>query len=111
MGPAGGRQRCRLGRAENPGQLLTDGLLPLEISLDPELSPQDNAARLFQSAKRGERGERVAQARLVSTRKTLAGLAQARRDIASLPPKDALVRLRAVLQEAGVRISERGDGQ
>lgn len=83
----------------------------IEISLDPELSPQDNAARLFQSAKRGERGERVAQARLVSTRKTLAGLAQARRDIASLPPKDALVRLRAVLQEAGVRISERGDGQ
>jgi hypothetical protein len=83
----------------------------IEISLDPALSPQDNAARLFQSAKRGERGERVAQERLVSTRKTLAGLAQARRDIASLPPKDALARLGAVLREAGLKTSERGDGQ
>ncbi len=83
----------------------------IEIALDPALTPQDNAARLFQSAKRGERGEARAEERLVSTRKILAGLAQTRRDIASLPPKEALARLSAFLREGGLQIRTRGDGQ
>jgi hypothetical protein len=84
----------------------------VQIPLDPSLSPQENAARLFQSAKRGERGEQVAEERLALCRKNLAGLAQARRVIASVPPKEALASLDTFLREAGIRVSSaRGDGR
>jgi len=84
----------------------------IEIALDPSLSLQKNAARLFQSAKRGERGERIAEQRLALTRKNLAGLAQARREITSMPPKEALARVGRFLREADIRIQgARGDGR
>ena len=83
----------------------------IEILLDPALTPQGNAARLFQSAKRGERGAQLARDRLASTRRILADLAEARRDIASLPPKDALARLGGFLREGGLHIRTRGNGQ
>ncbi len=83
----------------------------IEIGLDPALTPQDNAARLFQSAKRGERGVQLARDRLAGTRRILADLAEARRDIASLPPREALARLGGFLREGGLHIRTRGNGQ
>lgn len=83
----------------------------VEIELDPALSPQENAARLFQSAKRGERGESVAQDRLASTRRHLEGLDQVRRAVPSVAPKEALERLSAFLAGAGISVrGARGDG-
>jgi hypothetical protein len=84
----------------------------IEIELDPSLSPQENAARLFRSAKRGERGERLAEQRLALSRKNLSELPEARRVITSEPPKEALARLDAFLREAGIRVSSaRGGGR
>jgi hypothetical protein len=84
----------------------------VEIELDPALSAHENAARLFQSAKRGERGESVAQERLASTRRHLEGLDQARRVIHSAAPKEALGQLGAFLSGAGIAIKgARGDGR
>jgi predicted ribosome quality control (RQC) complex YloA/Tae2 family protein len=84
----------------------------IEIDLDPALSPQENAARLFQSAKRGERGESLAEERLASTLRLLEELDRARREVLSAAPKEALQRLGAFLDDAGVAIkSARGDGR
>ena len=84
----------------------------IEIELDPTLSPQGNAARLFQSAKRGERGEPLAEERLASTRRRLEELDRARRAVLSAAPKEALERLGAFLEGAGITIkSARGDGR
>jgi hypothetical protein len=84
----------------------------VEIELDPALSAHENAARLFQSAKRGERGESVAQERLASTRRHLERLDQARRVIHAAAPKEALGQLGAFLAGAGIAIKgARGDGR
>jgi len=83
----------------------------VEIPLDPALTPQNNAARLFQRAKKGERGERLVEQRLAQTRKSLAGLAGLRRDLQSRPPKEALTMLDDFLRGAGVSFKARGDGR
>jgi fibronectin-binding protein A (FbpA)/ribosomal quality control pathway NFACT family protein len=88
--------------ADSPGATV-------EIALDPALTPQDNAARLFQRAKKGERGARLVEKRLAQTRKSLAGLAGLRRDIETHPPKEALRLLDDFLREAGLRLKARGD--
>ena len=88
--------------ADSPGATV-------EIALDPALTPQDNAARLFQRAKKGERGARLVEKRLAQTRKSLAGLAGLRRDIETRPPKEALQLLDDFLREAGLRLKARGD--
>ncbi len=88
--------------ADSPGATV-------EIPLDPALSPHDNAARLFQRAKKGERGEKLVEARLARTRKSLAGLQGLRRDITNRPPKEALQLLEDFLREADLRSVARGD--
>jgi hypothetical protein len=88
--------------ADSPGATV-------EIALDPALTPQANAARLFQMAKKGERGARLVERRLAQTRKSLAGLAGLRRDIETRPPKEALRLLDDFLREAGLRLKARGD--
>jgi hypothetical protein len=90
--------------ADSPGATV-------EIPLDPTLTPQDNAARLFQRAKKGERGQRLIEERLAQTRKSLAGLAGMRRDLLTRPPKEALRLLDAFLREAGLSFKARGDGR
>ncbi len=82
----------------------------VEIPLDPTLTPQQNAARLFQRAKKGERGVRLVEQRIAQTRKSLAGLAGLRRDLLTRPPKEALQLLDAFLREAGLSSKTRGDG-
>jgi predicted ribosome quality control (RQC) complex YloA/Tae2 family protein len=88
--------------ADSPGATV-------EIALDPALTPHDNAARLFQRAKKGERGERLVEKRLAQTRKSLAGLAGLRRDVETRPPKEALRLLDDFLREAGLRLKARGN--
>ncbi|MGH7681709.1 MAG: NFACT RNA binding domain-containing protein [Candidatus Eiseniibacteriota bacterium] len=88
--------------ADSPGATV-------EIPLDPTLTPQQNAARLFQRAKKGERGERLVEQRLAQTRKSLAGLAGMRRDLLSRPPKEALRLLDDFLREAALNFKARGD--
>jgi predicted ribosome quality control (RQC) complex YloA/Tae2 family protein len=83
----------------------------VEIPLDPALTPQNNAARLFQRAKKGERGERLVEQRLAQTRKSLAGLAGLRRDLQTRPPKEALAMLDDFLRGAGISSKARGDGR
>lgn len=89
--------------ADSPGATV-------EIPLDPTLTPQQNAARLFQRAKKGERGERLVEQRIAQTRKSLAGLAGLRRDLLTRPPKEALQLLDAFLREGGLSSKTRGDG-
>jgi predicted ribosome quality control (RQC) complex YloA/Tae2 family protein len=81
----------------------------VELALDPGLSPHENAARLFQKAKKGERGERLVETRLAQTRNTLAQLHTLRIDIATRDPKEALRLLRAFLRDAGLSSVARGD--
>lgn len=90
--------------ADSPGATV-------EIPLDPKLTPQQNAARLFQRAKKGERGERLVEQRIAQTRKSLAGLAGLRRDLLTRPPKEALRLLDDFLREAGLSSKTRGDGR
>lgn len=90
--------------ADSPGATV-------EIPLDPMLTPQQNAARLFQRAKKGERGERLVEQRIAQTRKSLAGLAGLRRDLLTRPPKEALRLLDDFLREAGLSSKTRGDGR
>jgi predicted ribosome quality control (RQC) complex YloA/Tae2 family protein len=99
-----GASRVRLPEtfADSPGATV-------EIPLDPKLTPQDNAARLFQRAKKGERGQRLIEERLAQTRKSLAGLAGLRRDLLTRPPKEALKLLGAFLREAGLSFKARGN--
>jgi hypothetical protein len=47
------------------------GGTPLEIELDPRLSPQENVAELFKRARRGERGLQTVAARLQQARAEL----------------------------------------
>jgi predicted ribosome quality control (RQC) complex YloA/Tae2 family protein len=99
-----GASRVRLPEtfADSPGATV-------EIPLDPKLTPQDNAARLFQRAKKGERGQRLIEERLAQTRKSLAGLAGLRRDLLTRPPKEALKLLDAFLRETGLSFKARGN--
>jgi predicted ribosome quality control (RQC) complex YloA/Tae2 family protein len=80
-----------------------------EIELDPSLTPHQNAARLFQRAKKGERGERLVEERLAQTRKSLAGLAGLRRELLSFAPKEALDQIERFLAGAGLTLRARGD--
>jgi hypothetical protein len=81
----------------------------VEIELDPSLSPDENAARLFQRAKKGERGERLASDRLTVTRHRLSELSGLRRDALLMHPKEALLRLARFHGEAKIESSARGD--
>jgi hypothetical protein len=80
----------------------------VEIDLDPSLSPDENAARLFQRAKRGERGERRASDRLTETRQRLSELAVLRRDALLMNPKESLLRIARFHVEAKIESSARG---
>lgn len=89
--------------ADSPGAVL-------EIELDPALSPQENAARLFRRAKRGERGEEMIEERLARSRKSLMTLSELRRVLTSRPPKEALSELSGFLDGADLPyLSARGD--
>ncbi len=81
----------------------------VEIPLDPTLSPDENAARLFQRAKRGERGERRAEDRLAETRLNLSELVELRRQTLLLKPGEALHSIRSFLAKAKIESSARGD--
>ncbi|MEK7314762.1 MAG: NFACT RNA binding domain-containing protein [Candidatus Eisenbacteria bacterium] len=83
----------------------------VRLVLDPALSPQDNAARLFQRAKKGERGLSVVMRRLTETRKNLAASADVRRAVYDLPPKEALASLDAFFKGAALDLSARGERQ
>jgi predicted ribosome quality control (RQC) complex YloA/Tae2 family protein len=77
--------------------------------LDPALSPHDNAARLFQRAKKGERGLALVERRLAQTRKSMAEAAGLRRAVYDQPPKEALASLDAFFREAALDLSARGE--
>ena len=81
----------------------------VEIPLDASLSPQENAARLFQQAKKGERGVLLVEARLVRTRRDLERLEVLRRERPEFSPKDLLRRLGEFLTTAGLESMSRGD--
>jgi len=81
----------------------------IEIALDPALSPDENAARLFQRAKKGERGERLADERLAETRQSLSALTELRREAPTLSPREALVRIASFLNDAKIESGARGD--
>ena len=81
----------------------------VEIELDPSLSPDENAARLFQRAKKGERGERLAGNRLTETRQRLSELSGLRRDALLVKPKEALLRIARFHVDAKIESSARGD--
>ena len=80
----------------------------VEIALDPSLTPDENAARLFQRAKKGERGERRATDRLTETRRILSELAELRRKSREAVPREALVQVSRFLVNAGIETSARG---
>jgi predicted ribosome quality control (RQC) complex YloA/Tae2 family protein len=81
----------------------------VEIDLDPSLTPDENAARLFQRARKGERGERRALARLTETRQRLSDLVELRRESLRLRPKEALHEISRFLENAEIEKSARGD--
>jgi len=81
----------------------------VEIELDPSLSPDENAARLFQRAKKGERGERRADDRLTETRRSLSELNELRRESLLVNPREALTRIGRFLGDAKIESSARGD--
>jgi hypothetical protein len=81
----------------------------VEIALDPALSPDENAARLFQRAKKGERGERRADDRLTETRQSLSELVELRREALLMKPDEALQTIRSFLANAKIDSSARGD--
>jgi hypothetical protein len=83
----------------------------IEIPLDPALSPHENAARLFQKAKKGERGQKLVETRLAHTRQHLAHLGALRQDIAEQPPREALRSLEQFLTAAGLPQVARGDSR
>ena len=83
----------------------------IHLMLDPALSPQNNAARLFQRAKKGERGLSLVTRRLADTRKNLAACADVRRAVYDLPPKEALASLDAFFRAAALDLSARGERQ
>jgi hypothetical protein len=79
-----------------------------EIELDPSLSPGENAARLFQRARKGERGEKRAAERLARTRRSLSELAEIRRASQLAPPAEAIAKIAAFRLRAEIE-SARGD--
>jgi predicted ribosome quality control (RQC) complex YloA/Tae2 family protein len=79
--------------------------------LDPALSPQDNATRLFAKAKKGERGRALVERRLAQTRKSLSSMAELRRVVHDLPPKEVLASIDAFFRGAALDISARGERQ
>jgi predicted ribosome quality control (RQC) complex YloA/Tae2 family protein len=81
----------------------------VEIDLDPSLSPDENATRLFQRAKKGERGERLADERAAEIRRSLSGLEELRREAPELPPKELMGKIRNLYQAANIDLSARGD--
>jgi predicted ribosome quality control (RQC) complex YloA/Tae2 family protein len=81
----------------------------VEVDLDPALSPDENAARLFQKAKKGERGERLADERLTETRENLSELDELRRQALVIAPLDALGKVRSFLAGAKIDLGARGD--
>ena len=81
----------------------------IEITLDPALSPHENAALFFQRAKKGERGVQLVERRLAETRKSLERLAALRRDIETRPPKDSLRLRDEFIASAGLQSVARGD--
>ena len=88
--------------ADSPGATV-------EFTVDPSLSPQENAARLFQKAKKGERGVTLVETRLNQTREKRAQLDALRRDLPNRPPRDALKLLGAFLEAAALQPLPRGD--
>jgi len=83
----------------------------VEINLDPALSPDENAARLFQRAKKGERGVERANERLAETRENLSRLDELRREAPRTGPGELLGRLGRFLVSAKIDSSARGDVQ
>ena len=81
----------------------------IEITLDPALSPHENAALWFQRAKKGERGVLLAQRRIAQTRSSLELLAALRRDLETRPPKESLRLRDEFLRDAGIQSVARGD--
>jgi predicted ribosome quality control (RQC) complex YloA/Tae2 family protein len=81
----------------------------IEIDLDPSLTPDENAARLFQRARKGERGERRALARLTETRQRLSELVELRRHSLLAHPREALTTIARFLKDAELEKSARGD--
>ena len=81
----------------------------VEIDLDPALSPDENATRLFQRAKKGERGERRADDRLAETRHDLSELDELRREALLMSPKEFLGKMARFLMNAKIDSSARGD--
>ena len=81
----------------------------IEITLDPALSPHENAALFFQRAKKGERGVVLVERRLAETRNCLERLAALRRDLETRPPKESLRLLDDFLRGAGIQSVARGD--
>jgi len=81
----------------------------IRLVLDPALSPHDNAARLFQRAKKGERGLALVERRLAQTRKSLAEAATLGRAVYDMPPKEALTSLDAFFRAAALDLSARGE--
>ena len=81
----------------------------VEIQLDASLSPQENAARFFQQAKKGERGISLIETRLIRTRRDLESLEGLRQERSLLSPKDLLRRLGEFLSSARLDSLSRGD--
>ena len=81
----------------------------VEIDLDPALSPDENATRLFQRAKKGERGERRADDRLAETRHSLSELDELRREPLLMSPREFLGKMDRFLKNAKIDSSARGD--
>jgi predicted ribosome quality control (RQC) complex YloA/Tae2 family protein len=81
----------------------------VDIPIDPSLSPHENAARLFQKAKKGERGETLVETRLRQTREKRTALEALRLDIPDRPPREALRALREFLAKTGLPALPRGD--
>jgi predicted ribosome quality control (RQC) complex YloA/Tae2 family protein len=83
----------------------------VEIPLDPTLSPHENAARLFQKAKKGERGQKLVESRLAQTRQRLADLGALRQDLVDRTPREALRSLEQFLTAARLPLLPRGDSR
>ena len=81
----------------------------IEVTLDPALSPHENAALFFQRAKKGERGVLLVERRLAETRTMLERLAALRRDLETRPPKESLRLREEFLRGAGIQSVARGD--
>jgi predicted ribosome quality control (RQC) complex YloA/Tae2 family protein len=96
--------RVRRGQARVEVEDWFAGDAPRTLELDPELSPQDNVARLFKRARRGERGHDTIVARRADA---AARLAAARDALAALPSQptweDALRTAAPALRAAAPR--------